>query len=102
MANFTTLILLIYEHGRYFRLLISSSDFFFRDLTFFFLFCFGLVFQDRVSLYSPGCPGTHSVGQGGLKLRNPPASQVLGLKVCATTAWPRLDTFIIQVLNLLA
>ena len=47
-----------------------------------------LVFQDRVSLYTPGCPGTHSVDQVGLELRNLPisASQVLGLKVCATTA----------------
>jgi hypothetical protein len=46
------------------------------------------VFQDRVSLYSPGCPGTHFVAQAGLKLRNLPvsASQVLGLKACATTA----------------
>jgi hypothetical protein len=45
------------------------------------------VFQNRVSLCSPGCPGTHSVDQAGLELRNPPASasQVLGLKVCATT-----------------
>ena len=25
-------------------------------------FSFSLVFQDRVSLYSPGCPGTHFVG----------------------------------------
>ncbi|GAB1285411.1 Ras-related protein Rab-7L1 [Apodemus speciosus] len=35
-----------------------------------------------VSLCSPGSPGTHSVDQAGLKLRNPPASasQVLGLK----------------------
>jgi hypothetical protein len=50
----------------------SNTDFFFRD---------------RVSLYSPGCPGTHSVDQAGLELRNPPASvsQVLGLKVCAST-----------------
>jgi hypothetical protein len=49
-------------------------------LTFFFSW-------DRVSLYSPGCPGTHFVDQAGLKLRNPPASAswVLGLKVCATT-----------------
>jgi hypothetical protein len=41
----------------------------------------------RVSLCSLGCPGTHSVDQAGLKLRNPPASasQVLGLKACATT-----------------
>jgi hypothetical protein len=49
-----------------------------------FLFVF---FWDRVSLCSSGCPGTHFVDQAGLKLRNPPAStsQVLGLKVCATT-----------------
>jgi hypothetical protein len=53
-----------------------------------FFFFFFLVFRDRVSLCSPGCPGTHSVDQAGLKLRNPPASvsQMLGLKVCATTA----------------
>jgi hypothetical protein len=46
-------------------------------------------FQGRVSLCSPGCPGTHSVDQAGLELRNLPASasQVLGLKVCAATAW---------------
>jgi hypothetical protein len=46
-------------------------------------------FRDRVSPCSPGCPGTHSVDQAGLEHRNPPASvsQVLGLKVCATTAW---------------
>jgi hypothetical protein len=50
-------------------------------------FFFGL-FQDRVSLYSPGCPGTHFVDQTGLEPRNPTASasQVLGLKVCTTTA----------------
>jgi hypothetical protein len=41
-----------------------------------------MVFRDRVSLCSPGCPGTHSVDQAGLELRNPPASAsgVLGLK----------------------
>jgi hypothetical protein len=52
---------------------------------FFFLVWF---FRDRVSLYSPGCPETHFVDQAGLELRNPPASasQVLGLKACATTA----------------
>jgi hypothetical protein len=57
----------------------------------FVLFClfFFLVFRDRVSVYSPGCPGTHFVDQAGLELRNPPssASQVLGLKACATTVW---------------
>jgi hypothetical protein len=52
---------------------------------------FVFVFRDRVSLYSPGHPGTQSVDQAGLELRNPPAStsQVLELKACATTA--RLD-----------
>ena len=51
---------------------------------FFFFFCF--VFRERVSLYSPGYPGTHFVDQGGLKLRNltASASQVVGLKACAT------------------
>jgi hypothetical protein len=54
---------------------------------FFLLLCFRLVFRDRVSPCSPGCPGTHSVVQVGLELRNPPASasRVLGLKACATT-----------------
>jgi hypothetical protein len=49
------------------------------------LFCF----CDRVSLGSPGCPGTHSVDQADLKLKDlsASASQVLGLKACATTAW---------------
>jgi hypothetical protein len=53
-----------------------------------FVCLFVWVFGDRVSLCSPGCPGTHSVDQVGLKLRNLPASasQVLGLKACATTA----------------
>jgi hypothetical protein len=56
------------------------------------LFCF---FRDRVSLYSLACPGTHFVDQAGLKLRNQPASasQVLGLKACATTAWLRNKFF---------
>jgi hypothetical protein len=49
----------------------------------FFVFCFllllflvfgVLVFRDRVSLYSPGCPGTHFVDQTGLELRNLPVS----------------------------
>jgi hypothetical protein len=53
----------------------------------FFLFLFLFLFQDKVSPYSSDCPGTHFVDQAGLKLRNPPASasQVLGLKACATT-----------------
>jgi hypothetical protein len=36
-----------------------------------------LVFQDRVSLCSPGCPGTHSVDQAGLELR-----KILSLLEC--------------------
>jgi hypothetical protein len=46
----------------------------FSNVFFSFLFFFFLVFQDRVSLYSLGCPGTHFVDEAGLKLRNPPAS----------------------------
>jgi hypothetical protein len=65
----------------------SSSSF----VLFCFCFCFVLFcfFQDRVSLYSSDCPRTHFVDQAGLELRNLPASasQVLGLKACATTAW---------------
>jgi hypothetical protein len=53
----------------------------------FFFFFFP---QDRVSLCSPGCPGTHFVDQAGLRLRNLPtsASQVLESKACTTTARP--------------
>jgi hypothetical protein len=57
----------------------------------FFVFCFFVCFlfwffRDRVSLCSPGCPGTHSVDQAGLERRNSPvsASQELGLKAWAT------------------
>jgi hypothetical protein len=57
-------------------------------------FFFPWFFRDRVSLYSPGCPGPHSVDQAGLELRNPPASasQVLGLKACATSARLRTNS----------
>jgi hypothetical protein len=46
-----------------------------------------LGFWDRVSLCSPCYLRTHSMYQAGLKLKNPPASasQMLGLKACATT-----------------
>jgi hypothetical protein len=53
-------------------------------------------FKTGVSLYSPaGCPGTHSVDQAGLELRNPPASasQVLGLK---GHHWPMSDVFFLE------
>jgi hypothetical protein len=80
---------------------IVLSDFFPSSWLFFRLLCLSvclsvsvslslsLDFRDRVSLCSPGCPGTHSVDQAGLELRNPPAfaSQALGLKACTTTAW---------------
>ena len=52
-------------------------------------FCFCCCcFGDKVSLYSPGYPGIHSVDQAGVELRNLPASasRVLGLKACTTTA----------------
>jgi hypothetical protein len=50
-------------------------------LSFTLLFFFFFFFQDRVSLYSPGYLGTHTVDQAGLELRNlsASASQVLGL-----------------------
>jgi hypothetical protein len=36
---------------------------------------FGVLFsKDRVSLCSPGYPGTHSLDQAGLELREPPTS----------------------------
>jgi hypothetical protein len=46
--------------------------------------CFG----DRVSLHSPGCPGTPCVNQTALELTDLPASasRVLGWKVCGTTS----------------
>jgi hypothetical protein len=40
--------------------LVYRASFFFVFLFFCVLVWFGLV-QDGVSLYSPGCPGTHSV-----------------------------------------
>jgi hypothetical protein len=62
-----------------------------------------LFFPGRVSLYSPGCPGTHSVDQAGLELKNPPASasQVLGLKACATTAHGRTFWICLCILSYL-
>jgi hypothetical protein len=64
------------------RIEVDISILFFVFLLLLLLF----VFQDRVSLYSPGCPGTHFVDQAGLELRNPTASasRVLGIKACAT------------------
>ena len=36
-------------------------------LVHFKIFFFFLIFQDRVSLFSPRCPGTHAVEQAGLE-----------------------------------
>jgi hypothetical protein len=43
-------------------------------------FLFVVIGFSRQGFYSSGCPGTHSVDQAGLELRNLPASasQVLG------------------------
>jgi hypothetical protein len=62
----------------------------------FFFFFFFLVFPDRVSLYSPGCPGTHSVDQAGLELRNPPAflPPSAGIKGVRHHAWLLLWFFL--------
>jgi hypothetical protein len=60
--------------------------------------------RDRVSLCSPGCPGTHFVDQAGLELRNHPASAspVLGLKACTTTSRPNvsLDSPVLVVFSI--
>jgi hypothetical protein len=55
------------------------------------LFCF---LRQGFSV-EPWSPGTPSVDQAGLELRNLPASasQVLELKVCTTTAWLLLKLF---------
>jgi hypothetical protein len=77
MYSICVCVSLYYIYGGY----ISICLHFF--LFCFVLFCFVLFFQGRVSLYSPGCPGTHFVDQAGLELRNlsASASRVLELKV---------------------
>jgi hypothetical protein len=49
-------------------------------------FCFDFGFWVFHTRCSPGCPGTHSVDQAGLELRDLPGStsEVLELKACAT------------------
>jgi hypothetical protein len=57
-----------------------------------------IFFQDGVSLYILGCPGTHSAEQAGLELRSTclclPST---GIKVCAATTW--LSVVVVVVLN---
>lgn len=63
--------------------------------SFFPLFFVCLSFQDRVSPYSPGCPGTYSLDQASLQFRDPPVSVhwVLALEMCTSTTWPSLACF---------
>ena len=66
---------------------MSLNLIYFTPLLRLLLFCF--VLFDTGFLCSFGaCPGTRSVDQGGLELKDLPASAsgVLGLKACATTA----------------
>ena len=58
------------------------------SMTFIYLF---LAFGDKVSLCRPGYLGAHFVDQSGSTF----GSQVLGLKVCVTTAWLFVYDFII-------
>jgi hypothetical protein len=92
----TILILANYMHSRESLIII-----FFLFFVYFLFFVF-FVFRDRVSLCSPGCPVTHSVDQAGLELRNPPASQVLGLRACATTAGQSLILLLFPSVSLLS
>jgi hypothetical protein len=68
---------------------LVSSKYFFVVVVLFclvvFLFVCLFVCLRQVSLCSSGCPGSHSVGQAGLELRNPPASA--GIKGVRHHAW---------------
>ena len=69
-------------------------DCFFVGVGLFVWFCF----LRQVSLCSLGGPGTHSVDQAGLELRDPSVSAflVLGLKACTTIA----QTFLLLTFEL--
>jgi hypothetical protein len=73
----TQLLCALRKHFPDFMSVMLVSSFFLSFFVFLLFVC--LFFQD--------CPGTHSVDQAGLELRNLPASTsgVLGLKACATT-----------------
>jgi hypothetical protein len=66
-------------------------------MIFIFLFLFLFFFLNRAFLCNFGCPGTSSVEQTGLELREIclplPLSLVLGLKACATNALKYLMYF---------
>ena len=72
-----------------FESVFEAPIFFLFLFCFAFCFCCCFVFRDRVSLWLWSLPGTGSYRPGWPRThRDPPASasQVLGLKVCATTA----------------
>jgi hypothetical protein len=50
--------------------IFNKGELFIRTLVLVFNFFSFLFFQVIVSLYSPGCPKTHSVKQAGLELRD--------------------------------
>jgi hypothetical protein len=63
----------------------------------FVLFCFVLRggVRDRVSLYSPGCPGTHAVDQAGPRTQRSaclclPSAEIKGMALIPTA---RLELF---------
>ena len=87
-SDFITLTLCNLKSELQYPFLSSLSCFYPVVCLFVFVCLFVCLFRDRVSLNGCGCPETHSIDQAGLELRNPPASasQVLGLKACATTA----------------
>jgi hypothetical protein len=67
---------------------------------YFSLFVFGFWLSETgFSLCSPGCPGTHSVDQAGLELRNPPAFclYTYGLDTLPT-AWKSTSLLTVSVL----
>jgi hypothetical protein len=60
--------------------------------------CIACFFRNRVSLYIPGCIGTHFIDQAGLKLRDLPVSaQSAGIR--AFTTIPGLILFLNDVLH---
>jgi hypothetical protein len=60
----------VFEMSYYVALAILELTLF----VFVFVFCFlFFVFRDRVSLYNPGCPGTHFVDQTSVELAEIPA-----------------------------
>jgi hypothetical protein len=67
---------------------LVSAVFFYLYIIYIFVFV-----CDKMSLYSPGWPGTGSVDQAGFKLRDlfASASVVLGLKACRRA--PLLTSF---------